>query len=103
MADLPSWYQWRDKTLRLEIQIAPRSGKESVEGLHGGRLRVRITAPPVEGKANQALLTLLAGDFGVTQKDVRIVAGLKSRRKTVEIDAPGRIPHWFQSASNRPA
>lgn len=98
----PSWYRWREKSLRLEVQLAPRSGKEAIEGIHDGRLRIRITAAPVEGKANQALLALLAREFGVSKRAVQIVGGVKSRRKTVQINAPERVPPWFQSLSNRP-
>ena len=86
--------------MRLEIQLAPRSGKETIAGIHDGRLRVRITAAPVEGKANRGLMLLLAREFGVSKSAISIVSGEKSRRKSVQIHAPKRKPLWFQSLTN---
>lgn len=54
--------------------------------MHGSALKVRIQAPPVEGAANEAVISLLAERLGVPRRAVRIVAGSSSRGKTVEID-----------------
>ena len=102
MAAVLAWYSWQQRSLQLNIQLAPRSGKDAIEGIYDGRLRLRITAPPVDGKANRALLAFLAGEFGVARSAVCIVSGEKSRRKSVRIHAPKQLPHWFQSLSNRP-
>jgi uncharacterized protein YggU (UPF0235/DUF167 family) len=57
-----------------------------VEGVVDGQLRARVTAPPVAGAANHALLRLLAGELGVPQRDVRLVAGAGGRTKVVMVD-----------------
>jgi uncharacterized protein (TIGR00251 family) len=54
--------------------------------VHGDALKVRLTAPPVEGAANDALIELLADELDVARRSIRIVAGATSRTKTVEID-----------------
>jgi uncharacterized protein (TIGR00251 family) len=56
-----------------------------VAGPHGDSLKIRLMAPAVEGKANEALAAFLAGAFGVAKRDVRIVSGERSREKRVEI------------------
>jgi uncharacterized protein len=62
---------------------------DRVEGVVDGVLRVRVTAPPIEGAANQALLRLLADELGVARRDVRLVAGAAGRQKLVVIDGLG--------------
>ena len=62
---------------------------DRVEGVVDGVLRVRVTAPPIEGAANQALLRLLADELGVARRDVRLVAGAAGRQKLVVIDGVG--------------
>ena len=60
--------------------------------LEDGRLIVRLSAPPVDGKANAALLAFLAAEFGVGQRQVRILSGEKTRLKRILIQAPTRLP-----------
>jgi uncharacterized protein len=57
-----------------------------VAGVHGGALKVRLTAPPVEGAANDALVAFLAGALGVPRRAVRIVSGAAARTKVVEVE-----------------
>jgi uncharacterized protein len=66
--------------------LTPRSSVNRVDGVLDGVLRLRVTAPAVEGAANAALLALLADELGVARRDVRIVAGAASRQKLVVID-----------------
>jgi len=54
--------------------------------MHDGRLKVAVTSPPVEGEANEAVVQLFAKSLGLSKRQVEIVAGLSSRRKTVRID-----------------
>ncbi len=60
--------------------------------MHGDRLKLRLCAPPVDGRANAALVILLADLFGVPRGRVRLTAGLRGRDKTVEIESPGKLP-----------
>ncbi len=66
--------------------MQPGASRSEFAGMHGERLKIRLAAPPVEGKANAALVEFLAAHYGVARRNVQIVAGLKSRRKRVSID-----------------
>lgn len=67
------------------IQVQPRASKDEVAGLQGDAIKIRLTAPPVDGAANEALVKFLAKTLGVRPADVEIVAGHSSRRKVVSI------------------
>jgi len=90
-----AWFEWRDNTLRLQLHLQPKASKDAVSGLHGQRLKIRITAPPVDGKANTHLRAWLAKQFGVPKSRVRILRGELGRDKLVSIENPGREPDWF--------
>lgn len=64
----------------------PRSGKNEVGGVRDGRLLVRVTAPPKDGKANAAVCKLIAKSAGVAKGAVSIASGASSRNKIVEVD-----------------
>lgn len=70
----------------LELHVQPGASRTEVAGLHGDRLKLRIAAPPVDGKANDALIGWLAERCGIPQSRVRVVRGVSSRRKSVEIE-----------------
>ena len=76
----------RDGAVRFAVRVQPRASRSEIVGEHGGALRVRLAAPPVDGAANDALVELLAESLGVPRRAVRIVAGHSSRFKTVEVD-----------------
>jgi uncharacterized protein (TIGR00251 family) len=65
------------------VRVQPRARRAGVEGLHGERLKVALTAPPVDGAANEALIRFMAELVGVPRGEVRIVAGETSREKSV--------------------
>jgi uncharacterized protein (TIGR00251 family) len=70
----------------ISVRVTPRASRNEVAGFDGDVLRVRLKAPPVDGKANEALGRLLAEHLGVRLSDVVIVSGLKSRTKRVSIN-----------------
>lgn len=72
--------------VRLSVRVQPRASANEIVGLHGDALKVRLTAPPVDGAANRALMELLAGTFGIPVRAVTIVAGASSRTKVVELE-----------------
>jgi uncharacterized protein len=74
-----------DGEVILAVRVAPRASQDAIEGEYQGALKVRLTAPPVDDRANEALRRLLAGRLKVPVSAVRIVAGEKSRTKRVSI------------------
>lgn len=67
------------------MRVIPRASRNAVEGLRHGRVVVRVTAPPVDRAANDAVIDVLAKAYGVPKRCVRIVKGATSRNKTIEI------------------
>lgn len=67
------------------MYLQPRASRNEFAGHHGDALKVRITAPPVDGAANEALIRFLADGLGVGIRAVEIVSGLSGRRKTVRV------------------
>ena len=72
--------------MRFNVRVQPRASKDEVVGYSNGVLRVRLRAPPVEGAANEALIEFLADELGVSRRHVRIVSGIGSRNKVIEVD-----------------
>ncbi len=70
--------------MRMSVRVIPRSSKNSI-AWEEGVLKVRLTAPPVDGAANEALIALLAQSLGLPKRDIQIVQGATGRHKTVEI------------------
>ena len=74
-----------DGALCFDVRVVPRASKSGVAGEHGGALRVRVAAPPVEGAANEELVRTLARALGVAPRAVEIVGGLSSKNKRVRV------------------
>ena len=75
----------KDGALTVDVVVQPRAAREGVGPVVGDRLRVSVNAPPVDGKANQAVVRALAAALGVPRGAVEIVRGETGRRKTVRI------------------
>ncbi len=71
--------------LIVRVRVQPRGSRDALEGRAGGRLRVRLTAPPVDGAANEACRSLFAKLLEVSRRDVELTSGHKSRDKTLHI------------------
>lgn len=84
---------WRrdGRDLVLEVRVQPRASRSELAGLHGDRVRVRLQAPPVDGRANAALVEFLAEAFGVPRARVIIEHGLAGRDKRVRIRDAGTV------------
>ena len=67
----------------MEILVQPRASRTRAVGEHDGRLKIQVAAPPVDGAANEELVSFLAESLGIPKRDVTIVAGETGRRKTV--------------------
>ncbi|RJQ16644.1 MAG: YggU family protein [Nitrospiraceae bacterium] len=73
------------ESLTLKIKVEPRSSRSGVVGPYGDALKVKLTSPPVEGKANDELIEVLAKKFGVAKKNVEIISGLSSKNKVARL------------------
>lgn len=93
--------RWQGTSLTLDLQIQPGAARDEFVGAHGERLKVRITAPPVEGRANRHLVDYLAEAFGVPRSRITLVRGETGRAKTVRIESPARIPPEVQALEKR--
>ena len=74
----------------LAVRVQPRASKEEVAGTAEGAVRIRLTAPPVEGKANESLLKFLAKRLGVPKSCLELVAGDHGRNKLVRVEGLAR-------------
>jgi uncharacterized protein (TIGR00251 family) len=86
-------YTEKDGRLIFKVRVVPRSSRNEIVGEHDGALRVKLTAPPVEGAANTALVRILARAFKVSPAAVEIISGQTSRMKTVGIVGVG-VPNF---------
>ncbi len=92
-----SWWHSTAGYVELSVRVQPRASRDEFAGLHGDRLKVRICAPPVDGKANAHLCKFLARQFGVPARNVTLIAGETGREKRLRILAPKTIPAELQS------
>lgn len=91
-ADTPGPARWEGADLILRVQVQPRASRDEFAGLHAGALKIRLTSPPVDGKANAALIAFLAEAFGVAKRQVTLLKGETGRAKQLRIQAPLRFP-----------
>lgn len=76
--------------ITFRVRVTPRAAGNAIAGLTEGMLRVRVSAPPVEGKANKALVDYLAGLFGVPVRRLEILRGESGREKTIRVEGYGK-------------
>lgn len=98
-------YQITPEGLRLVVRLTPRAGRDGVDGVAttpdaGTHLRLRLSAPPVEGAANEALIAFLAKALGLRKSDIRLLAGDRSRVKRLLLAGDGpalarRVAAWI--------
>lgn len=82
----------------LRVVVTPNAPRTRADGLHDGCLRVRLAAPPVDGRANAALQAWLADELGLPRRAVQLLRGDSARRKQLLIDAPlARVQAWLQA------
>ncbi|WP_027858080.1 DUF167 domain-containing protein [Marinobacterium jannaschii] len=86
------WYQWQAGDLILSCHLQPKASRDEFAGLHGDSIKIRITAPPIEGRANAHLKKFLGKQFGVAKSHISIISGELGRQKRVKIDKPAKIP-----------
>jgi uncharacterized protein len=86
------WCRWQDQDLILRAQIQPRASRNEFADIVGDRLRIRITAPPVDGRANAHLISFLAKQFGVSKSAVALLQGEKGKTKVIRVRSPTKMP-----------
>ena len=75
----------RDGAITFEVRVAPRASRDRIVGVHEGALKVALTAPPVDGAANEALKKLVAKALGVPKSNVEILRGERARIKVLRV------------------
>ncbi len=96
-----SWYQWEGDNLLLHLKVQPKASSDQWIAPHGDQYRIRITAPPTEGKANAHLTKLLARAFGVPRTSIQLLSGKNGRNKRFRILAPSKTPIDIPSTENK--
>ena len=86
-AGLPAWLREDAGGVLLHVHLQPGARRDAVCGEHGGRLKIAIGAPPLEGRANDALVEFLAARLDLPRRQVHLVAGQRSRDKTLRAEA----------------
>jgi len=72
-------------SLNILVQIQPKSSRNEIVGIHDGRLKIKIKAPPVDGKANESLIEFLAKTFKISKSNIEILKGHTSKLKTIKL------------------
>jgi uncharacterized protein (TIGR00251 family) len=90
-----AWKAYKDNVLQLQVHVQPGGRTEGIAGIHGDRLKIRIQAPAVDGRANARLIEFLAAQFGVPKSAITITRGKTGRTKSLTIRQPRSWPAWF--------
>ena len=83
---MAEWLRWNGTVATLTLHIQPGAKKTEIVGLHGDALKIRLAAPPVDGKANAELIQLVATYYGCRKSAVSIKSGASGRTKLVKIE-----------------
>jgi hypothetical protein len=97
---MAEWLRQAGSRLTLTLHIQPGAKKTEIAGTHGDALKIRLAAPPVDGKANAALLAFIADTLDVAKQAVSLKSGQTSRRKVVEVDGAPADTEQRLTASN---
>jgi len=82
---MAEWFRREKDSITLTLHIQPGAKRSEVAGLHGDALKIRLAAPPIEGRANEALLRFIADSFDVPLRQVELLRGAQSRHKMVRV------------------
>lgn len=100
----PEWSRYDSATdiLTLRVHVQPGARRTEPAGTYGNRLKIRLAAPPVDGKANAALRAFIADAFAVPQRNVELAAGETGRKKTLRVMSPKVRPDraWAQDSGD---
>lgn len=90
-----------NNSLIIHIKVEPRSSRSGVAGFYGEGLKVKLTSPPLEGKANKELVEVLAREFKISKKDIEIIRGEKSKNKIVRLNGVRSIGDWTKKPEKK--
>ncbi|MBI1423549.1 MAG: YggU family protein [Gammaproteobacteria bacterium] len=82
---MATWYGWQGSNLLLNVNVQPRARQDEICGVQGDALKIRITAPPVDGKANAYLIAFVAEQCALNKSAVSVISGSSSRRKKLRL------------------
>ncbi|MFA6062690.1 MAG: DUF167 domain-containing protein [Gallionella sp.] len=82
---MSEWYRCAGELITLTLHVQPGAKRSGISGLHGEALKIRLAAPPIDGRANEALIKYIAGLFDVPQRQVELKQGGQSRHKVLVI------------------
>ena len=91
------WYEWKENTLILRLRVQPKASGDALAEIMEDARKLRITAPPVEGKANKHIVALIAKMCKVAKSDVTILSGELGRNKVVAVKAPRLLPEGVEA------
>ena len=94
---MAEWFRRNGEVIMLTLHVQPGAKRSEIIGLHGDTLKIRLAAPPVEGRANEALLKFIAELFDVTVRQVELKQGGQSRRKVVAVSGSRAGPETLMS------
>lgn len=89
---MAGFYRWEGNILHLFVRVQPKASRDEFAEVQEDRVRIRITAPPVDGKANEHLLKFVAKACGVAKSRVQIASGETGRNKHLRVEAPLSLP-----------
>jgi len=95
---MAEWYRRNGDVITLTLHVQPGAKRSEIAGLHGEALKIRLAAPPVEGRANEALLKFIAELFGVPLRQVELRQGGQSRHKVVAVTGSSVEPESILGA-----
>lgn len=87
----------KQSSVTIDVNVLPKSGRDEIRGFVNGILKVRVSAPPIEGKANERLIELMSSIIRVPRSDITIIKGRTSRKKTIRIEGVSQSKFsWFE-------
>jgi uncharacterized protein len=93
------YYHWQGDDLILSVRLQPKASRNEIIGVQDNQLKVRLTAPPVDGKANIALCKFIAKSFAVANSQVELISGAHNRQKRLLIHSPTQLIDGIKPAN----
>lgn len=91
---MPYWERAAEG-IRLHCHIQPKASRDAIAGIYNQRLKIQITAPPADGKANAHLLKFLAKAVGIPKSRIKLISGQSSRQKSLILEGVDQLPDCF--------